>query len=146
MLSTVQWLLWGAIYPCTASKRQGCLLAQCSSKESRYPHWEYLWQRTSSEASQKSAAPALVIAAVSSTLQLQHQVTASGLLILKASAAGASYSMAHFVRAAPARCSPSLSPPHPAKMSMVASTRLSSSAAGASLHAQTKRCCGFVGG
>ena len=48
---------------------------------------------------------------------------ASGLLRRKASAAGPSYSMAHLVTAAPARCSPSLSPPHPAKMSMVASDR-----------------------
>lgn len=67
------------------------------------------------------------------TLQLAQNTSASGLLSLNASAAGASYSMAHLVSATPAWCMPSDRPPQPAKMSIVAMARPSSacSAAGA---------------
>lgn len=110
--------------------RGGCIIK--SANEHRFPalgsrtccQTRERSMRTSLEASQNCSWPALVIAAVSSTLQLAHHVTASGLLSRKASEAGGSYSMAHFVTAAPARCSPSLKPPQPAKMSMVASARV----------------------
>jgi len=57
------------------------------------------------------------------TLQLAAHTVAPGLFSRKASAAGASYSIAHLVTAAPSWCRPSLRPPQPAKMSMHASAR-----------------------
>ena len=63
------------------------------------------------------------MAAARMTLQLAAHTVASGLFSLKASAAGASYSIAHLLTAAPAWCRPSLRPPQPANMSIVASAR-----------------------
>ena len=82
---------------------------------------------TSSEAQQSPCRPALAMARARMTLQLSQKVVAPGWFSLNASAAGTSYSIAHLLTAALAWCSPSLRPPQPAKMSMVARATPSSS-------------------